>query len=143
MEYYKWEGKCKCFHSFHLGSRYTTPPHPHRCNTNPSIPKPQLCLYVFLRFPQINTPVASRTQKLKTPCRSEQELSSFTDAEVTNKSPNLSRSDGARVYLNGIQLHGFPRFSFCASALEKRAPFRLIVKLIQIILSLIQRGINR
>lgn len=29
--------------------------------------------------------VASRTQKLKTPCRSEQELSSFTDAEATNK----------------------------------------------------------
>lgn len=51
------------------------------------------------------------------------------------QSPNLQRSDGARVYLNGIQLHGFPRFSFFASALEKRAPFRLIVKLIQIILS--------
>ena len=38
-----------------------------------------------------------------------------------------------------FSLHYFPRFSFCASALEKRAPFRLIVKLIQIILSLIQR----
>lgn len=38
-----------------------------------------------------------------------------------------------------FNLHGFPRFSFCASALEKRAPFRLIVKLIQIILPLIQR----
>ena len=141
MEYYKWEGKCKCFHSFHLSSRYTTPPPP--LQHNPPHSKPQLCLYVFLRFPQINTPVAFRTQKLKTPCRSEQELSSFTDAEATNKFPNLSSSDGVRVYLNGIQLHDFPRFSFCASALEKRAPFRLIVKLIQIILSLIQRGINR
>lgn len=38
-----------------------------------------------------------------------------------------------------FNLYCFPRFSFCASALEKRGPFRLIVKLIQIILSLIHR----
>lgn len=38
-----------------------------------------------------------------------------------------------------FNLHGLPGFSFRASALEKRGLFRLIVKLIQIILSLIQR----
>ena len=99
--------------------------HPHRYYTTPCIPKPQLCLYVFLRFPQIHTPVASRTQKLKTPCRSEQELSSFTDAEATNKFPNLSSSGGVRVYLNDIQSSLLSTVQFLCLCLGKEGPFQV------------------